>query len=214
MPFCFAQRRPWLYPDAVAAVIVDPNKVRAFRDEAAFEKWLAKHHARETELWIRIYKKGSGEPSITAAEAIDVVLSWGWIDGIRKAYDEASFLQRYTPRGPKSVWSQINQDKVARLIEAGRMTQHGQRHIDAAKADGRWAAAYAPMRTLTMDTLPADVRAALEASPRAKKTLLTLDKTQLFALAFRTNAMKTPAGRERKIATLIARLARGENVTG
>lgn len=198
----------------MAAVVVDPNKVRAFRSAAAFEQWLSKHHARETELWIRIYKKGSGVPSITADEAIDVVLCWGWIDAIRKAYDEESFLQRYCPRKAKSVWSQINRDKVARLIEAGRMTPHGQRHIDAAKADGRWASAYAPMRTLTLETLPADVRAALEAHPRAKKTLLSLDKVQLFALAFRTNAMKTEAGRARKIATLIARLDRGESVTG
>ncbi len=170
------------------------------------------HHDREPEVWIKIHKKASGLTSVTPAEALDVVLCWGWIDGIRKAFDERSFLQRYTPRGRKSVWSQINREHVARLVAAGRMTPHGQRQVDAARADGRWDAAYAPVRATTASTVPADLRAAIDANPRAKRTFDTLSKQDLFRLAFRTNAMKTPAGRAKKIATLVAMLARGGTI--
>ena len=170
------------------------------------------HHDREPEIWIKIHKKASGLASVTPAQALDVVLCWGWIDGIRKAFDDRSFLQRYTPRGRKSIWSQINRDNVARLVAAGRMTPHGQRQVDAARADGRWDAAYAPARATTASTLPADLRAAIDKSPRAKRTFHTLNKQNLFSLAFRTNAMKTPAGRAKKIAALVAMLARGETI--
>jgi len=139
-----------------------------------------------------------------------VCLCWGWIDAIRKPFDERSYLQRYTPRGRRSPWSQINRDNVARLIAAGRMREHGQRQIDAAKADGRWDAAYAPMRAASDASIPDDLRAAILANPRATKTYRTLNKANLFALVYRTNAMKTPAGRARKIATLVAMLAGGE----
>ena len=193
-------------------VIPNPDKIKSFRTEAAFERWMRANHARETELWVRIYRKSSGERTVTHAQALDVALCWGWIDGIRKALDDRSFLQRFTPRRPKSIWSQVNREHVARLTDAGRMTPHGQRHIDAAKSDGRWDAAYAPMRTASHDTIPDDLRSAIESNPRARKTFQTLGRTNLFALAFRTNNMKTPAGRARKIAQLVAMLARGETV--
>jgi uncharacterized protein YdeI (YjbR/CyaY-like superfamily) len=170
------------------------------------------NHARETEIWVKIHKKGSGLPSVTNAQALEVALCWGWIDGIRKAFDEKSFLQRYTPRRAQSIWSQINRDHVKRLQAAGRMTPHGQRQVDAAKADGRWDAAYAPMRSASEATIPPDLRAAIEASPRALKTFRALGRQNLFALAFRTNNMKTPAGRARKIAALVAMLSRGETI--
>jgi uncharacterized protein YdeI (YjbR/CyaY-like superfamily) len=191
----------------------DPRRIKSFASQAAFEAWLAAHHDGQPELWLKIHKKGSGLPSVTYAEALEVALCWGWIDGLKKSFDERSFLQRFTPRGPKSVWSQINRDHIARLTAAGRMTPHGQRHVDAAKADGRWAAAYGPMRTLTPDTLPADLRAAIEANARAKKTFLKLDRQNLFALAYRIGAVKTPAGRAKKIAALVAALARGPLLT-
>lgn len=194
------------------AVIPDPNKIRSFRSAAEFEKWLSKHHDRETELWLRVYKKGSDQPTVTVAEALDVVLCWGWIDGLKKAYDESSFLQRYSPRKPKSIWSDINRDNVARLIKAGRMTPHGQKHIDAAKADGRWDAAYAPIRSASPETVPADLRAAIDANARARKTFQTLNRQNLFAITFRTNNMKTAAGRAKKIETLVAMLAKGETI--
>ena len=196
----------------MAPIVPDPKKIRSFRTEAAFEAWLARNQARETEIWLKIHKKDSGLPTVTWAQALDVALCWGWIDGIRKAFDGRSFLQRFTPRRAKSVWSQINRDHIARLTKAGRMTPHGQRQVDAAKADGRWDAAYAPIRLATEATIPADLRAAIEANPRARKTFRTLGRQNLFALAFRTNNMKTPAGRSRKIAALVAMLARGETI--
>jgi uncharacterized protein YdeI (YjbR/CyaY-like superfamily) len=184
----------------------------SFANEMAFERWLAAHHDVEPEIWIKIHKLSSGLASVTPAQALDVVLCWGWIDGIRKPFDERSFLQRYCPRGPRSRWSEINRENVARLSAAGRMTPHGQRQVDAAKADGRWAAAYAPQRSMDASALPADLRAAIWANPRAKKTFATLNKRNLFSLVFRTNAMKTPEGRTKKIATLVATLARGDMI--
>jgi uncharacterized protein YdeI (YjbR/CyaY-like superfamily) len=161
---------------------------------------------------LKIHKKDSGLPSVTAAEALDVALCWGWIDAIRKSFDEHSFLQRYTPRRARSVWSQINRDNIARLIAAGRMTPHGQRQVDLAKADGRWDAAYAPIRSASAASVPEDLRAAIDANPRARKTFRTLGRMNLFALIYRTNNMKTAAGRARKIAALVAMLARGETI--
>jgi uncharacterized protein YdeI (YjbR/CyaY-like superfamily) len=196
----------------MAPVIPNPKKIRSFRTVAAFEKWLAANHASETELWLKIHKKDSGVPTVTHPQALDVALCWGWIDGLRKAFDERSFLQRFSPRKAKSIWSQVNRGHVARLTSTGRMTPHGQKHIDAAKADGRWAAAYAPIRSATAATIPDDLRAAIEASGRARRTFQTLGRMNLFALAFRTNNMKTPAGRAKKIAALVAMLARGETI--
>lgn len=193
-------------------VTPNPKNIRSFRDAKAFEAWLRANHAHETELWLKIHKKGSGLPSITHDQAIDVALCWGWIDGLRKAFDEQSFLQRFSPRKPRSVWSQINRDRVARLIAAKRMTPHGQRQVDAAKADGRWDAAYAPIRSASESSIPKDLRAAIEADPRALRTFRSLNRVNLFALAFRTNNMKTPEGRARKIAALVAMLARGETI--
>ncbi len=193
-------------------LVPDPKKIRSFESVKAFETWFAANHDREDEVWVRIFKKGSGVATLTPAEALDVALCWGWIDAIRKGFDETSFLQRYTRRRPKSTWSQINREHVARLTAAGRMTVPGQREVDAARADGRWDAAYAPMREVTFATLPADLRAAIEASPRALRTLRALGKANLFALAFRTGKMKTAAGRARKIAALVSTLARGEAI--
>jgi uncharacterized protein YdeI (YjbR/CyaY-like superfamily) len=193
-------------------VTPDPRRIHAFADAAAFEKWLAAHHDREPEVWIKIHKKASGRPTITPAEAIDVALCWGWIDAIRKSFDEESFLQRYTPRTRSSSWSQINRDHVDRLTKNGRMTEHGQREVDRAKADGRWDAAYGSSKGLTIETLDGDLRAALDASPRAKKTLAALSKQNLFALMFRTSRIRTAEGRKKKIAELVATLARGEPI--
>jgi uncharacterized protein YdeI (YjbR/CyaY-like superfamily) len=197
---------------AMSAIVPNPKSIRGFRNPQAFEAWVSANHDRREELWLRIYKKDSGVPTVTYAEALDVALCWGWIDGIRKGLDDKSFLQRFTPRRAKSIWSQNNRAHVARLIAAGRMTPHGQKHIDAAKSDGRWEAAYAPSRTLTATDLPADLRAAIDASPRARRAFAGLGKTDLFALAFRTNNAKTAEGRKRKIAALVATLAKGEPI--
>jgi len=194
----------------LAPVIPDPRTIKSFRTEAAFAAWMKANHARETEIWLKIHKKGSGLPTVTNAQALDVALCWGWIDGIRKSFDAQSFLQRYSPRRARSIWSQINRDHVARLTAAGRMTPHGQRQVDAAKADGRWDAAYAPQRSVSADTIPSDLREAIETSPRARKAFRTLDRRNLFALAFRVSNMKTAAGRARKIAALVEMLASGK----
>jgi uncharacterized protein YdeI (YjbR/CyaY-like superfamily) len=196
----------------VAPIIPDPRTIKSFRTEAAFAAWMKANHARETEIWLKIHRKASGRPTVTLPQALDVVLCWGWIDGIRKSFDDQSFLQRYTPRRARSPWSQINRDHVARLTAAGWMTPHGQRQVDQAKADGRWDAAYAPIRLVTEASIPKDLRAAIGANPRARKNFRTLSRQNLFSLAFRINNMKTPAGRARKIATLVAMLARGETI--
>lgn len=190
----------------MAPMVVDPARVRTFEDKASFYDWLSQNHDRETELWIRVFKVKSGVASITIPETIDVVLCWGWIDGIKKGLDEVSFLQRYTPRGKKSVWSQVNVGNVARLIEEGAMTPHGLKHVEAAKADGRWDAAY----RISGATVPDDLMAAIDADPQARAVFDKLTAQNRFALIFRTEAMKTEAGRRKKIADLTAMLARGE----
>lgn len=193
----------------MAPVKVDPAKVHEFADAAVFYAWLGEHHDSHDEVWIKIHKVNSGLKSISAKEAIEVVLCWGWIDAIRKGHDDKSFLQRYTPRGRKSTWSQINVDNVARLIEEGRMTEHGVRQVEAAKADGRWDRAYKSGKEMK---IPDDLQAAIEAEPAAKAMLVRLSEQNRFALAFRTHNMKTAAGRSRKIATFVDMLKRGETI--
>ena len=193
----------------MAAVIVNPDKVREFTDAESFHAWLAQHHGTEDEIWIKLHKVGSGLKSITAKEAIDVVLCWGWIDAIRKGLDDKSFLQRYTRRGKKSIWSQINVDNVARLVREGRMTEHGLAPVDAAKADGRWQRAYRSGKDMK---IPADLQAAIDAEPKARAMLEKLSEQNRFALAFRTHHMKTEAGRKKKIESFVAMLKRGETI--
>lgn len=188
---------------------VDPAKIREFLDADAFHSWLGDNHDQADEVWIKIHKAGSGLKSITAREAIDVVLCWGWIDGIRKGFDERSFLQRYTPRGRKSIWSRINVDNVARLTEEGRMTPHGLRHVDAAKADGRWQRAYAAGKDMK---IPDDLMTAIRAEPKALEMLDRLSAQNRYALAFRLHHIKTEAGRKKKIADFVAMLKRGETL--
>lgn len=191
----------------MAPVIVNPANVREFRTKDAFYKWLKANHAKESEVWIRIFKKATAKPTITPVEAIDVVLCWGWIDAIRKSWDEDSFVQRYTRRGPKSLWSQVNRDNVARLVEEGVMTPHGLAHVDKAKADGRWEAAY----KTTMDA-PDDLLKAIVADRKAKTFYDTLTAQNRFALTHRTLNLKTPAGRAKRIASFVEMLRRGETI--
>lgn len=193
----------------MAPVIPNPDHVQAFADAGAFEAWLSAHHQSASQIWLRIYKQNSDTATVTHAQALDVALCWGWIDGIRKSYDEASFLQRFTPRKPKSIWSQVNRIHVARLTEAGRMTEFGQRQVDAAKADGRWDAAYAS--GANMQT-PADLLAAINANPAALATFQTLTQQNRFALAFRLGNVKTAATRAKKLALYVEMLARGETI--
>lgn len=195
----------------MAPIHVDPDKVREFESFDAFYTWLAQHHASDEwdELWIKLHKVDSGLKSITAKEAIDVVLCWGWIDAVRKGFDERSFLQRYTRRGRKSIWSQINVDNVARLEAAGLMTEHGCRHVEAARSDGRWDKAYGAGKDMK---IPPDLQAAIDAVPEAKHMLGRLTEQNRFALAFRVHNLKTEAGRKRKIEAFVEMLRKGETI--
>ncbi len=190
-------------------VRIDPDKVHEFEDAESFYRWLGEHHQKQDELWIKVHKVNSGLRSITPKEAIDVVLCWGWIDGVRKGFDDKSFLQRYTPRGKKSIWSQINVDNVGRLIAEGRMTEFGSKEVEAAKADGRWDRAYRSGKEMK---IPNDLQAAIDAEPAAREMLSKLSEQNRFALAFRTHNMKTEAGRKKKIESFVAMLKRGETI--
>lgn len=191
----------------MASVRVDPARVHEFETEQSFYRWLRAHWDSEPEVWIKIHKLRSGLASITPTEAIDAALCWGWIDGIRKGFDDKSFLQRYTPRGKKSAWSKINVANVERLQKAGRMQPSGLVHVEAAKADGRWDNAYR-----MNDEAPADLLAAIRAEAKAQAMYETLSAQNRFALTFRTLVLKTAAGRARKIAQLVDMLKRGETV--
>jgi uncharacterized protein YdeI (YjbR/CyaY-like superfamily) len=192
----------------MASVRVDPKKVHTFVDEASFYAWLGKHWNKETEIWIKIYKVRSGVRSITPAQAIDVVLCWGWIDGIRKGLDDESFLQRYSPRTKKGVWSQVNVANVERLTKAGKMRPSGLAQVEAAKADGRWAQAY----NMTKTKAPDDLLAAIRAVPKALAMYETLSAQNRFSLTFRTMNMKTAEGRKKKIAGFVEMLENGKTI--
>jgi uncharacterized protein YdeI (YjbR/CyaY-like superfamily) len=195
--------------DTMASISPRPRNIRAFASESAFETWLAANHDKRSELYLRIFKKDSGKRTVTYAQALEVALCWGWIDSVKKSFDDKSFLQRFGPRKAKSVWSQINRTRVDRLIEVGRMTPAGLAHVIAAKADGRWAAAYASGRTMTV---PEDLLAAIKAEPRAWATFRTLNRQNLYALAFRIANIKTSAGRARRIATFVDLLKTGKTL--
>lgn len=192
----------------MAPVHIDPSKVHEFVTQQHFDAWLRRNWNKETEVWIKIHKVRSGLPSITPAEAIDVVLTWGWIDAIRKGFDDQSFLQRYCPRGKKSVWSQINVANVERLAAAKRMQPSGMAQVDAAKADGRWARAY---RAASAEP-PPDLLAALRARPKARATYETLSAQNRFAIIFRVLALRTEAGRKKRIAAFVEMLQQGETI--
>ncbi len=180
-----------------------------FKSAKAFEAWLKKHHATSDGLWLQIAKKGADQPSVTYPEAVEIALCWGWIDGQKKGLDDQHFLQRFTPRRARSIWSKVNVEKVAALIEGGRMQPAGQAQIDAAKADGRWALAYDSARTATV---PDDLQAALDASPKAKKFFATVNASNRYAVLWRVQTAVKPETRAKRIAQLVEMLARGEVV--
>ena len=193
----------------MAPFVVNPEAVHEFTTVKALEAWYRKNHTTAPEMWIKIHKKGSGLPSVTNVEGFEVALCWGWIDAIRKPFDDKSFLQRYTPRGRKSVWSTRNQDIVKRLTDEGRMQPSGQAQIDAARADGRWDRAYDGSARMVF---PTDLLAAIEAEPAALELFQKLNAQNRFALAFRIHNLKTAAGREKKVASFVEMLKRGETI--
>lgn len=180
-----------------------------FQNAQAFEAWLAQHHASADGLWLQIAKRGANKPSVTYAEAVEIALCWGWIDGQKKGLDAQHFLQRFTPRRARSLWSKTNVDKVAALIEAGRMQAPGHAQIAAAKADGRWARAYDGART---SVVPEDLLAALQAEPQANAFFATVNASQRYAVLWRIQTAVKAETRAKRIAQLVAMLARGETV--
>jgi uncharacterized protein YdeI (YjbR/CyaY-like superfamily) len=171
--------------------------------------WLEEHHADAPGLWLEIAKAASGIPSVTYAEAVEVALCYGWIDGQKARGDELRWRQRFTPRGPRSKWSRINREKAEALIAAGAMRPAGLREVERAKADGRWEAAYDGQRTMGV---PDDLRAALDANPTASAAFAELDSANRYAILYRVHDAKRPETRARRIATYVDMLARGERL--
>lgn len=178
-------------------------------DEAAFEAWLLCAHAQTPGVWLAHAKKSTGLTTISYAEALDVCLCLGWIDSQRRMYDERLFLQRYTPRRSRSPWSQVNRDKVALLVAAGRLRPEGLAEVERAKADGRWDAAYAPQSRIEV---PGDLRAALDAEPAAAAFFATLRGANRYAVLYRVQAAKRPTTRARRIDEFVRMLAEGRTV--
>ena len=168
----------------------------SFASAADFEEWLAREHTQSAGLWLKIAKKDSGVPSVSYAEALDVALCFGWIDGQKAAYDDTYWLQRFTPRQARSRWSKINTGHAERLIQSGHMRPAGLAEVERAKADGRWDAAYESPRTATV---PQDLQQALEADPLAGEFFATLDSRNRYSILHRLGATKTPSARAARI---------------
>jgi uncharacterized protein YdeI (YjbR/CyaY-like superfamily) len=183
---------------------IDGEEIIAFADAAQWEAWLADNHDRRPGVWIKIAKKGSRTVSVTLPEALDVALCYGWIDSRRRGLDEHHYLQRYSPRRPTSAWSQVNVDKVEALLAAGRMREPGLAAIAAAKADGRWDAAYESQRTATV---PPDLAAALANNGPARERFERLDRTNRYALLLRLMKARTPAARAEQLRQIVASLS-------
>jgi uncharacterized protein YdeI (YjbR/CyaY-like superfamily) len=182
-------------------------KTLAFKSARAFRAWLSKNHDKSDGILLRVYKKDSGVPTITYAEALDQALCFGWIDGQKQLGDAQSWLQKFTPRRRGSGWSQRNTEHAQRLIDAGEMTQAGLKEIEAAQADGRWDVAYASFGNAV---IPDDFLAELARNKKAQACFTSLNKTNLYSIAYRLQTAKKPETREKRKQTIIAMLARGE----
>jgi uncharacterized protein YdeI (YjbR/CyaY-like superfamily) len=187
----------------------DGLPVMLFETQADFEAWLDEHHASASGAWLRLAKKASGLRSLSYDEAVEAGLCFGWIDGQKKGYDERSWLQRFTPRGPQSIWSKVNRAKAEALIAAGRVRPAGLAAVERARQTGRWDAAYDPASTATV---PEDLQAALDASERANAFFKTLSGANRYALLFRIQTAKKPETRARRIREFIDMLEGGEKL--
>jgi len=182
------------------------REIHFFRSAAEFRKWLAANHRQADGIWLRISKKNSAEPSVTYAEALDEALCFGWIDGQKQPHDETSWLQGFSGRRAKSGWSKINTRHAERLISDKRMRAAGQEEIDAAKKDGRWTAAYdSPSHA----TFPEDFLVALNRDKKAKAFFESLNKANLYAIAYRLQTAKKPETRQKRLEMILAMLAEG-----
>ncbi|MBI5044809.1 MAG: YdeI/OmpD-associated family protein [Candidatus Levybacteria bacterium] len=178
-----------------------------FGTDKEWEEWLSKHNTQEQGIFLRLYKKDSGKKTFSYEEALDTALCYGWIDGQTKSYDSESYLQRFTPRRKRSIWSKINIGNVERLIKEGRMRQGGLMQIDAAKKDGRWERAYDSSTTMS---IPDDFLKLLSKHNKAEKFFKTLSRGNIYAIAWRLQTAKKVETRERRIQQILGMLERGE----
>ena len=183
--------------------------IALFENAKDWESWLKENYAEPTGRWLKIAKKASGKASVSYLEALDVALCYGWIDGQKQSYDAEYFLQKFTPRRPRSIWSKVNVENIARLSAAGLMQAPGLAAVEAAKADGRWDQAYDSSRTMEV---PEEFRLALDAHPKAKAFFATLNKTNTYAILWRIQTAKKPETRAARIESLIAMLEAGEKL--
>jgi len=181
--------------------------MQTFKSSADFRQWLAQNHAASSGIWLRFFKKASGEESLTYAQALDQALCYGWIDGQKKPFDQQSWLQRFTPRRPKSAWSKINTEHVARLTKDGVMMAAGLKAVAAAKADGRWQAAYASQRNAGP---PEDFLKELSKNKKAMAFFETLNKANVYAIVYRLATAKKPETRAKRMKTILAMMAQGK----
>jgi uncharacterized protein YdeI (YjbR/CyaY-like superfamily) len=182
----------------------DGAEVRPFRDADEFDAWLADHHDHQPGVWLKLAKAGSGIASMTADEAVDVGLCWGWISGQRRGLDDTFYLQKYVPRRPRSRWSQVNVRKVEELTAAGRMRAPGLAEVEAAQHDGRWAAAYVSQKEFTV---PDDLRGGLDADPNAAAAYDALSRTDQYAVVLDLVTAREPAARAARLRKALERLA-------
>lgn len=194
---------------AKRTVTIEETEVHVFTNAGEWHAWLKKHHAKNTGVWLRIGKKNSGMVTVSYDEAVETALCHGWIDAIRKAYDALSFVQRFTPRKPRSIWSQVNRERVIALMKAKAMMPAGLAAVEAAKANGEWDRAYSPGSTITE---PKDLLAALRKSPRAKAFYKELNAQNRFAILHRLEKAVKPETRTKRLAQFVEMLERGERI--
>jgi uncharacterized protein YdeI (YjbR/CyaY-like superfamily) len=188
---------------------IDDDPTALFDSQEAWRDWLDKQHSESSGVWVRIAKKGSRHPTVSYAEALDVAICYGWIDGLKRPLDDEFWLQRFTPRRGKSKWSQVNVTKATALIASGLMQPAGLRQVELAKADGRWEAAYPSHSTATV---PDDLAAALDAEPEAREFFENLNSTNRYAILYRVQDAKRPETRASRIAKFVAMCAAGERL--
>lgn len=186
-----------------------PIPVMSFRQRKNWQTWLDKNHATATGIWLKLAKKGTGNQSVSYDEALEIALCYGWIDGQKKAHDESFWLQKFTPRGPKSVWSKINRTKAEELIKRGQVKPAGQKAIASAKQDGRWDAAYDSARGATV---PSDLQAELDKNAKARAFFATLSGINRYAVLYRIQTAKKPETRAKRIQQFIRMLEKHETV--
>jgi uncharacterized protein YdeI (YjbR/CyaY-like superfamily) len=178
-------------------------RVKPFRSQDEWERWLRSNHKTSPGVWLKIAKKASGIKSVNHAEALEVAICHGWIDGQRRSLDERFFLQKFTPRGPRSTWSRVNREKALDLIARGRMQPAGLKEVERAEADGRWESAYEPQSSATV---PDDLQRQLDANPRAAEFFSSLDSRNRYAILYRLQSAKRPETRARRLAQFVAML--------